>query len=379
MSDQKTSYQKNFIEENELAYKTLDRLYECRNLEISNLWQRSAFLIGILLLIFTGYGVLLFNKLEDFNLDSEYINISANVMGLLISILGFAFSLLWIKMGKGSKAWYEVYETAISRLERTLANNYESKDKNKNEDKYKPSWYYMGAMNTEVDNRLYHTNGGAYSPSKINIILGQYSLILWITSMIIHLVLCVMFFIKSTTVTLVVTVVVATVVVVAIIYYQKKKEEEDEEEEKKQSLVKAIEDIINSDENENEKIKIDNFKDFHDILIDILQSKIKETIKEDIDNEINFYFITHRYETRKELEFYVTNKLEINKKDCHDSCEVIYNKVISNYKVDYSEYFKHLFDESWSSFINDYAYKIYIAYHKPNSFMSAKSNFLGQS
>lgn len=43
--------------------RTLDRMYSCRDLEISNLWQRSIFLGTFLVLCFTGYGVLIHSML----------------------------------------------------------------------------------------------------------------------------------------------------------------------------------------------------------------------------------------------------------------------------------------------------------------------------
>lgn len=47
----------------------LDRLYKCRDLEISNLWQRSIFLSVFMVLCFSGYGYLLLQiiNIQSFN------------------------------------------------------------------------------------------------------------------------------------------------------------------------------------------------------------------------------------------------------------------------------------------------------------------------
>ena len=89
-----------------------ETLWRCRDFELSHLWQRSIFLSAFLILCFTGYGSLLMLMFEKPNLI-EY----ANLLAYAIGILGLVFSCLWIMMGKGSKAWYERYENAISAFE----------------------------------------------------------------------------------------------------------------------------------------------------------------------------------------------------------------------------------------------------------------------
>tara|TARA_Y100000816_G_C25728627_1_gene383844 strand:+ start:172 stop:567 length:396 start_codon:yes stop_codon:yes gene_type:complete len=81
-------------------------------------------------------------------------------------------------MAKASKAWYEVYESAISKFEyqhfKKINLPYEN---------------IMGEMMFQKDQRndsIFSTKGGAFSPSKINIAIGQISLIIWIIVMISH-------------------------------------------------------------------------------------------------------------------------------------------------------------------------------------------------
>ena len=51
--------------------RTLDRMYCCRDLELSNLWQHSVFLGTFLVLCFIGYGVLVHSMLKLENGTSE--------------------------------------------------------------------------------------------------------------------------------------------------------------------------------------------------------------------------------------------------------------------------------------------------------------------
>lgn len=92
---------------------TLDRLYECINLEITNLWQRSVFLSVFLILCYTGYGYLALELIDE-NVFSQKINISSSI----VANIGLIFSAIWIFMCKAPKAWYEVYETAIVNFEK---------------------------------------------------------------------------------------------------------------------------------------------------------------------------------------------------------------------------------------------------------------------
>lgn len=82
-------------------------------------------------------------------------------------------------MGKGSKAWYEVYETAITEFEN---NNFIELGL--------PKENIMGMMKFPQKQRcdsIFSTNGGAFSPSRINILIGQVSLFLLIILDLIHL------------------------------------------------------------------------------------------------------------------------------------------------------------------------------------------------
>lgn len=163
-------------EKNDLI-RTLDRLYACRDLEISSLWQRSIFLSVFLVLCFTGYGYLLI-KIVDSTYDESKL-FYLHIIAIALSGISMLFSLLWIMMAKGSKAWYEVYETAISRFE----------------DKYcrrirLPEKYIMGEMtlpSKKRNNCIFSTKAGAYSVSKINVFIGIACFVIWGIITVVHL------------------------------------------------------------------------------------------------------------------------------------------------------------------------------------------------
>ena len=154
-----------------------ETLWRCRDFELSHLWQRSIFLSAFLILCFTGYGSLLMLMFEKPNLI-EY----ANLLAYAIGILGLVFSCLWIMMGKGSKAWYERYENAISAFECqskyiTSAVNHIGGFLNKN---------IRGYEKPTINKCLLSGVGGAYSPSRINIAIGQITLFIWATIILLH-------------------------------------------------------------------------------------------------------------------------------------------------------------------------------------------------
>ena len=166
-----------------------DSLWRCRDFELSHLWQRSIFLTTILLLCFTGYGVVtmkLFDNIEYVVGPSAY---TLNNIALVLCLVNIVFSCLWIMMAKGSKAWYERYEHAIDAFE--CDEKYVDSIVNKtgiNESGI-GGFQYQNLMEYEahdIDDRIKSCNAGAYSPSKINIAIGQISFVIWCITFIIH-------------------------------------------------------------------------------------------------------------------------------------------------------------------------------------------------
>ena len=177
----------------------LENLYRCRDLELNNLWQKSIFLAPFLILCFTGYGFLLHELITK-----DDISLKINILCIALCVISAIFSMLWIYMFKGSKAQYELCERAIT--------NYEQR-------KLKiPYGYAMGTLRyneIEFDDNLLSTKAGKFSPSKINILIGQVSLWLWIYCFLFHLGISFEGF-KQISIIIVVTIIILVFFLIAI-------------------------------------------------------------------------------------------------------------------------------------------------------------------
>lgn len=159
-------------------------LWKCRDLEIQMLWTRLTLLGAIMALTYTGYGVLLMKMLEQTSLHWN----ASNLLAILACSCGMVFSCLWITTAKGSKRWYEQYETALRYFQETNHRSFERFD---NEDLVlsyldfnKPA---LVARRQPEDSSLWTSFGGRFSVSKIPIVLGQLSLACWCVLSFLHL------------------------------------------------------------------------------------------------------------------------------------------------------------------------------------------------
>lgn len=157
---------------NEVTLKEIrETYYSLRKFEISNLWQRSVFLSAILVLFYSGYGYLV-SKFLDEEVKKTLL---LHELCCAIALLAVVFSIIWIMMAKGSKAWYEVYEKKIFDIEEQSELNI-------------PECHRMQPKGIlrELDQCLFSNRSGRYSVSKLNILIGQVLLINWIIVLIIH-------------------------------------------------------------------------------------------------------------------------------------------------------------------------------------------------
>ena len=172
------------FEEVKIQFQDIYRsLWSCRDFEISHLWQRSIFLTTFMLAGFTGYGFIL-SKLFGDTSNCAILNMLAGG----IALAGIILSMLWIMMEKGSKAWYEKYEDAIWRIEH---------DPDYTSDLVKGlilKGLVHGSLpslsSDRVSNNIFNTRGGAYSVSRINIVLGQMAFVIWAVILLVHYILC---------------------------------------------------------------------------------------------------------------------------------------------------------------------------------------------
>lgn len=168
-----------------LAEKSLDYFHDSMNNEISRLWQRSIFLVALLGLIFAGYGNTLLKFFDSVCLHEKglFVDSALNFVCVGISFFGVLFSALWIMMMKGSKAWQEKYEHTLFSF---IGGNVRSA-KLATFAKYGFAHGYLKALEKgKFSNSLLKTKSGAYSVSKINIILGIISLLFWMIAGVVH-------------------------------------------------------------------------------------------------------------------------------------------------------------------------------------------------
>ena len=164
-------------------------LWQCRDLEIQMLWTRLTLLGAFMGLTYAGYGALILKGLDGIK-NWEVFNLAA----IGASAFGFLFSILWTTTAKGSKAWFERYEAMLAYFQKTyrehglfesvpdeeLILSYLDFDKRCIRRHLQP-----------VDSNLLSQHAGAYSVSKIPIVMGQVSMLAWGVIGLAHFVACV--------------------------------------------------------------------------------------------------------------------------------------------------------------------------------------------
>ena len=87
-----------------------ERFYHLRDFEIQNLWQRTSIFAGFIGLLFAGYGYIFLGS-------STSDPIVKHAWSCGIAALAIIFSMFWIALAKGAKAWIEVQEEMICEIE----------------------------------------------------------------------------------------------------------------------------------------------------------------------------------------------------------------------------------------------------------------------
>lgn len=178
-----------------------ENLWRCRDFELSHLWQRSVFLSAMLLLCFMGYGSLfkIYLSFAPKSCEPEFNFVAWHAIAVMICVAATWVSALWIMMGKASKLWYERYERAIDAFVQVRESAFVV-DELKTPELFAGFSYAdtPGYERPQADNRLFSTKGGHYSPSKINIMIGQLSLIAWGFLLVIHSMFVVYYAMPST-------------------------------------------------------------------------------------------------------------------------------------------------------------------------------------
>lgn len=181
-------------DEREYRLEVYKVLYKAYADEIRNLWQRSIFLGAFMTLAWGGYGALQLKAIEKC-LQNVCVYHFAS-LGLCAVII--VLSSLWVAMAKGSKFVQEAHEWHIKNLKIDDV----EKDTKKlfcNLDNYDKLKHKKYDIEDNISSRLFF-NGDLesyrYSPSKINIALGRFSLFVSLLLIVCHIIFTIIFLIK---------------------------------------------------------------------------------------------------------------------------------------------------------------------------------------
>ncbi len=141
------------LKDKKLLKKAYKRAWLNRDFEINKFWHRAAYFWGFLVLIFGAY----FATESNPNIENDYLKFYVNCIGIV-------FSVAWTFVIKGSKRWQENWEGHIDRLEDHMSGP-----------------LYKTILNNK--NRKF------YSVSKINEILSQLIIIVWLAFMVDYIVI----------------------------------------------------------------------------------------------------------------------------------------------------------------------------------------------
>lgn len=151
------------------------RICQCRDFEISHVWQRAIFLTAFMLGCFTAYGTVL----KSFAKTNLLTSFALNFLALAISMVGIIVSLFWILMAKGSKAWYELYESTISAFACGCTAGYGKTDSMLVKNEWREFIKAAGVEEKSRNRNYFSTNGGAFSVSRINVAIGIFGFFIW--------------------------------------------------------------------------------------------------------------------------------------------------------------------------------------------------------
>lgn len=183
------------------------QLYKERDVQMSKFWDNSKYIWGFLVVIFGAYGATLFKYFEGFkncvcSSGKELLTNNLTILLCGLCIIGALVSYLWVLLARGTKAWYEAFEIAIWELDdcSIISDADFFKDEKNIMGQYKRSEKFYciktekEANNTSNNNdnkspnslkkwfkcrNLVGLNSAPFSQSKVNILLGWLTSIIW--------------------------------------------------------------------------------------------------------------------------------------------------------------------------------------------------------
>lgn len=146
----KDNYQRLFSNKT-IRERAIEQALDTRKFEIDLYWKRATYFWAFIAATFAGYFLILSRSGEGLE--------NKNVILFFINCLGFAFSISWYLVNRGSKFWQENWEKHVDHLE------------NK----------YMGPLFKVIieDKSKGITAAGRFSVSRINIILSLFITVMW--------------------------------------------------------------------------------------------------------------------------------------------------------------------------------------------------------
>ena len=185
----------------------MDKLYNCYDREIKNLWQRSIFLGAFLLATFTAYGGM-WKLIVKGDIKPQFL-CCVKIGLVFISFLGYVLSVLWVMMAKGSKGLQELYEAKIRifdsafGIDTDVLRSVRYFDEELLKEYYGSDAHVLSRLNYDAeyrkeylswinrpDKKLCTHESGAFSVSKINILLGQVFMLFWAVNNVVCVCCC---------------------------------------------------------------------------------------------------------------------------------------------------------------------------------------------
>jgi len=148
------------------------------------LWKRLTLVGTFMALTYAGYGALILNGLDGVKNWDAF-----NLAAVGASVFGLIFSVLWTATAKGSKAWFERYEAMLAHFQDTYKDLglFEQIADEEQVLSYLDFNKRCIVRRTQpVDSNLFSRHAGAYSVSKIPIVMGQLSVVAWVGIGLLH-------------------------------------------------------------------------------------------------------------------------------------------------------------------------------------------------
>ncbi len=180
-----------------ITYKDVYKVrWKSRDFELTTFWQRAVLLGTFMVLFYTGYGVLLSKMIALRSISLVRWNF-INLIAVGVACFGMIISLLWILLAKGSKAWIDRNESAITAFkEPTLSAAFAGRcckalgGKSVQEIagfQLSENKEFCEKIFGKLEDSILSSKAGAYSVSRVIVCLGQVSFLGWCLIALAHL------------------------------------------------------------------------------------------------------------------------------------------------------------------------------------------------